>query len=161
MKLLRTAVLVFACCLLVVPGRAQGRLVIADQDSSTTAALPFVPGPAPDWKPSTQHELADVLQLDNAYDSIEADSYVVIRPPNDDPDSLPVVAKVRNVKVHPRTDYGMSGKTTALALANDTQTPLWDISGDTNTTNLRGTQIYAQSELLNLASVPIDRKSVV
>lgn len=127
----------------------------ANQDSSTKDALPFVPGPAPDWKPSTQHELADVLQLDNAYDSIEADSYVVIRPPNDDPDSLPVVAKVRNVKVHPRTDYGMSGKTTALALANDTQTPLWDISGDTNTANLRGTQIYAQSELLNLASVPI------
>jgi purine nucleosidase len=38
-KLLRTAVIALACCLLVVPGRAQGRLVIADQDSSTTADM--------------------------------------------------------------------------------------------------------------------------
>lgn len=128
----------------------------ANNDASTKASLPFVPGPAPDWKPSTQHEFADVLQLDNAYDSIEADSYVVIRQPSDDPGSLPVVAKVRNVKVHPRTDYGMSGKTTALALVNDSSTALWDISRDTDTSRLRGTQVYAQSEQLTLANVPIN-----
>jgi hypothetical protein len=128
----------------------------ANQDPATKKDLPYVPGPAPDWKPSTQHELADVLQLDNAYDSIEADSYVVIRKPSDDPGSLPVVARVRNVKVHPRTDYGMSGKTTALTLANDTGTALWDISRDTDSSTLRGTQVYAQSEALNPANVPIN-----
>ncbi|WP_233260116.1 putative baseplate assembly protein [Luteibacter sp. OK325] len=125
-------------------------------DASTKASLPFVPGPAPDWNPSTQNESPDVLQLDNAYDSIEADSYVVIRQPDDDPGSLPVVARVRNVTVHPRTAYGMSGKTTEIALANDSGTSLWDISGDTDTATLRGTQVYAQSEPLNLANVPID-----
>ncbi len=128
----------------------------ANTDLATKASLPFVPGPAPDWSPSTQHERADVLQLDNAYDSIEADSYVVIRQPTDDPGSLPVVAKVRNVKVHPRTDYGMSGKTTEIALANDSNTALWDISQDTSTAKLRGAQVYAQSDALDLADVPID-----
>lgn len=128
----------------------------ANRDKLTKASLRFVPGPAPDWKPSAQHELVDVLQLDNAYDSIEADSYVVIRQPGDDPGSLPVVAKVRNVKIHPRTAYGMSGKTTEIALANNTKAPLWDISRDTITSRLRGTQVYAQSELLQLASMPID-----
>jgi hypothetical protein len=127
----------------------------ANTEASTKASVPFVPAPAPDWKPSEQGEAADVLQLDNAYDSIEADSYVLISPPADDSRALPVVARVRNVKVHPRTAYGMSSKTTEIALANDTDAPLWDISGDNETTTLRGTQVYAQSEPLDLANVPI------
>jgi hypothetical protein len=128
----------------------------ANTDTATKKSLPFVPGPAPDWRPSGEGEVEDVLQLDNAFDSIEADSYVVIRPPHDGPGSLPVVARVRSVKVHPRTAYGMSGKTTELALANTTDEPLWDLSRDSDMTTLRGTQVYAQSERLDLANVPID-----
>src|SRR6185437_15384578 len=58
-------------------------------------------------------------------------------------------------QVHPRSDYGISGKTTDIVLAdpaaNDTPA-LWPAP---DMTTLRGTQVYAQSEALPLAELVI------
>ena len=100
-----------------------------------------------------QHEAPDVLSLDNAYDGVAAGGYLLIQAA---PDKSPVVAQVQSVQVHPRTDYGISGKTTEIALANPgSAQPVWDISRDADIGTLRGTQVHAQSEPLPLAELTI------
>jgi predicted phage baseplate assembly protein len=119
-------------------------------DSSTKGAIPYVSVPGNDWAPS---EAADVVQLDNAYDGIAADSYLMVAPQRQD--QLPFVAQARSVKIHPRTAYGISGKTTQVALVNPGSEPLWDVSGDTDIGRLRSTQVFAQSDALTLADQTI------
>jgi predicted phage baseplate assembly protein len=113
------------------------------------AAMPFVSVPGPDW---TSVEVPDQLQLDNAYDAISAGSYLLIQQAG----ALPKVARIKSVQVHPRSDYGMSGKTTVIALVNpDPDHPIWDVSQSGDIAVLRSTQVYAQSEVLPLADLDI------
>ena len=99
----------------------------------------------------TAHESPDVLRLDNAYDGITGGSYVLIHSGN-----IPVVAQVKQVQVHPLTDYGFSGKTTEIALVNpDPKQPIWSVAKGADISALRTTQIYAQSERLMLAELTI------
>jgi predicted phage baseplate assembly protein len=103
-------------------------------------------------------ETANRLSLDNVYAGVAAGSYVVIQPPDTEAQDnqpqmvAPMVAQVASARTVPRTDYGISGKTTQLILA--------DTSGDgtggwtvTTVDELRGTQVYAQSEALPLAEL--------
>ncbi|EIL97787.1 putative baseplate assembly protein [Rhodanobacter thiooxydans] len=102
-----------------------------------------------------QHETNDVLSLDSAYDGVSAGGYLLLVKPDDLSEPVTVV-KARAVRIHPRTDYGISGKTTEVALVNpDPATPIWSIKGDSNIGKLRTTQVYAQSERLTLADLAI------
>lgn len=134
--------------------RAMTLIANPTTDAATKAAIPFVSAPGDDWQP---HESSDQLQLDNAYDGVLGGSYLVIQSPASN-SGIPIVAQASSVTVHPRTDYGLSGKTTQIDLANpDPSKPIWDVSRDkqSDIAALRGTQVYAQSELLPLAELVI------
>lgn len=120
-------------------------------DSATKAAIPFVSVPGNDWPPS---ETPDVVQLDNAYDGVAVESYLLIKPPRWN-DQLPFVAQARSVQSHPHTAYGISGKTTEIALVAQGNSPLWDLTNDSSIARLRSTQVFAQSDALMLADQAI------
>ncbi len=125
-------------------------------DSTTKVAVPFVSMPDGDWDTSTSHagfpsEQEDRVQLDNAYDGVLAGSYLLIQ----QTDALPIVAQVQSVQVHPRSDYGISGKTTDIMLVNPAanHTPaVWNVPG---MATIRSTQVYAQSDALPLVELVI------
>ncbi len=92
---------------------------------------------------------SNTIWLDNAYDgiapgSIEQPSYIVTQRP--DPDDL-LVLRIAGVSVLNRAEYGISGKTTRIRLAEPWPNPApFDI--------IRGTLVYTQSEPLALALEP-------
>ncbi|MEP7187338.1 MAG: putative baseplate assembly protein [Rhodanobacter sp.] len=97
-------------------------------------------------------ENENVLSLDNAYDGVSDGGYVLIQPPN--PAESLTVGRIQSVRTRPRTNYGMSGKTTKITLDATTAGALatWD-PADMST--IRATQVYAQSEAMLLADVVI------
>ncbi len=97
--------------------------------------------------PSTRR--TNRVWLDSAYDGVAAGSYVIIKT---DDNKLPVVAQVDSARTMPHTDYGMSGKSTQVALVDTSSdgTGVWS-APDMDT--LRGVQVYAQSESLPLADL--------
>ncbi len=104
----------------------------------TTAELPLEENP-------------NVVRLDNGYGGVMTGSYLVIQPPGD----VPTVARARSVQVHPQLSYGISGKTTEIALDDpsaDDGSTVWQAP---DMATLRSTQVHAQSELLPLAELVI------
>ena len=98
-------------------------------------------------------ESAGILYLDSAYDEIIPGSYIVIKNPAD---STVKFYKVDKAEVSSRTEYGLSTKTTKLAiLPLDNSTGNWWGSG-TDLAAIRSITVFAQSELLDLAELPID-----
>ncbi len=96
-------------------------------------------------------EPPDTLRLDNAYAGIVAGSHLVIEPPG----AAAFTARVASAQVHPETRYGISGRTTEIALdpASLKSGPgTWQV---TDEATLRATQVYAQSEPLTPAELPI------
>ncbi|TAM62891.1 MAG: putative baseplate assembly protein [Rhodanobacter sp.] len=117
-------------------------------DADTKAAVPYVSKPDGDW---TSVEQDDRVQLDNAYDGVQAGSYLLLQ----SGDTAPIVAQAKSVRVHPRSDYGISGKTTDITLfdaAADGDPPVWSAP---DMATLRTTQVHAQSDLLPLAELAI------
>ncbi|UGB47221.1 putative baseplate assembly protein [Frateuria edaphi] len=116
-------------------------------DDATRDSVPYISRPDGDW---AAHEQSGHVQLDNAYDGVLADSYLVIQSAGE----VPLVAKARSVQIHPRSDYGISGKTTDIAL--------YPAAGDEDSwpapsmTAVRSVQVHAQSEPLRLAEQVID-----
>lgn len=120
-----------------------GSLLMKTSGGTTTTE----PNPNPtDWSLA---ESGNVLSLDRAYDDIVADSYLVIEAPER---TTPIVAKASRVKTAPRTDYGLSGKTTSITLAHASDESVWSAS---SMANLRRTLVHAQSEALGLAELAI------
>ncbi|MFC5526884.1 putative baseplate assembly protein [Rhodanobacter ginsengisoli] len=126
-------------------------------DANTKATVPYVSMPDGDWNTSTSHngsasEQDDRVQLDSAYDGITAGSYLLIQQ-IDQP--VPQVVQVKSAQVHPRSDYGISGKTTDIVvvdpMANDAL-PVWPAP---TMATVRSAQVYAQSEPLPLAELAI------
>lgn len=119
-----------------------------------------------------KHEEPGVLWLDGSYDKIQPDSWLVVETQKTnltDPNVL--VAQAQNVNAAlSRADYGLSAKSTRISLAPapgtagkaqwitanlDTITPsLDDVPADFQA--IRQTAVYAQSEGLALAEVPVD-----
>lgn len=96
-------------------------------------------------------ESPGVVRLDNGYDGVAAGSYLVIQPSGD----TPTVVRVKSAQVHPQSSYGISGKTTEIALDNpsvDDGSVVWQVP---SMSVLRTTQVYAQSESLPLAELTI------
>ena len=127
--------------------RIMGLGVNTDPDTKTT--VPFVSKPDGDW---TANESDDRVQLDSAYDGITAGSYLLIQR-SDDP--VPRVAQVKSVQAHPRSDYGISGKTTDMRLVHPGASGTASIWPVPSMTQLRSTQVHAQSEPLQMAELVI------
>jgi hypothetical protein len=111
--------------------------------------------PAADW-PLDSGEAADKLFLDNAYDGIRAGGYVVVQTPATNTAATVVeVRKLDSVAIHPRTAYGIGGKTTELVLApgpDEAPAPALMASLTQRITgSIRVQQVFAQSERLQLA----------
>lgn len=124
-------------------------VMMVNPDTGARPTIPLVSAPGSDWRPDND-ENSNVVQLDNAHDGITPDSYVVIQP-RISGGGYPLVAQVKSVSVHPRSAYGISGKTTEIALAPQGDQAIWDIKGKSDISLLRGTQVFAQSEALSLA----------
>lgn len=92
-------------------------------------------------------EEADVLHLDTTYPQILPQSWIVLVKPDE---GAPRVRRVSRVSERSREAYGIAGKSTRIELGED-----WLLDED-NMDDLRGTAVYAQSELLPLAEAPID-----
>jgi predicted phage baseplate assembly protein len=95
-------------------------------------------------------EAEDQLFLDNAYEAIKPGSYVAI----DKPGKATAVFQVEQVELRPRTAYGISSKTTVLTLTES----WWTLFSSTPTKlkAFRDVTVYAQSEQLELADLPIE-----
>lgn len=101
---------------------------------------------------TAQDESDGTVSLDNAYDGIEVGSYVAIQKPGD---NVPGVWMATSVNTAPRTDYGISGKTTTIVLADkliNGQPTAWP---KPTMSDIRGTVVHAQSELLTLTELVI------
>jgi hypothetical protein len=107
---------------------------------------PDLPEKWADWSPT--NEAGHKLYLDNAYDEILPGSYIAIHKPGNST-SIHIIDSVRTF---PRTEYGISGKTTEIILsAGDTW---WNPNTD-DFPVIRGTTVDILSDRLELAEIPI------
>lgn len=121
---------------------------------------PKVPLPMKDWSewtPDESVEQEDIIFLDNGYEKILPDSYVVITRPfdhdfHDQYISEVVVEKITEVNVEPHTAYGISGKTTKMTLSRYWWFPHEGYS------IIRSSAVLAQSEQLPLDRIPVEDK---
>ena len=109
-----------------------------------------------DWL--LQNENAQVASLDQADEAIAPGSYVAILKQAVDGRTQATlnVFKVTGTQTRPRTDYGLSSKTTQLTLG----APWWKYvanatSGNDTMATLRTTQVYARSESLTPVDAPV------
>jgi hypothetical protein len=89
------------------------------------------------------HEDPSKVSLDNAYSGITTGSHITILKS----DGVPHIYSVTAVAISPRTDYGISGKTSILTL----ESSWWN---NLNWSDIRNTTVYAQSEKLELVDQP-------
>ena len=99
-------------------------------------------------------EESNVVWLDAPYDQIRPDSWVVLERPGPSSSGAiarEVIGRARDVSERSRAEYGITGKSTRIELDQN-----W-IDPDTDTFEIiRGTAVFAQSELLTLAEEPIE-----
>jgi len=109
-----------------------------------------------DWSLDTPTENADTVFLDNAYEGIQPGTYVVQTGPGTE---QPVVRRITAVSVHPRTAYGIPGKTTEITLepleSPAVARPRILAAAPTIASSIRVQQLAVKGELLTLADVPI------
>jgi predicted phage baseplate assembly protein len=95
-------------------------------------------------------ERNDAVFLDQSYDAIRPESYVLIQQSPGD-DLTRSVKRVQTVQTIQRTAYGISGKTTRLTFADD-----WHkFTTNSKLSELRPILVRAQSEPLTLVEEPI------
>ncbi len=129
-----------------------------NQDSDTKATVPFVSMPDGDWNTSTSRngspsEQDGHVQLDSAYGGVASGSYLLIQQ-TDQP--VPKVVQVKSAQVRPRSDYGISGKTTDILLLDPAANGRFSVWPAPDMATVRSAFVYAQSELLPLADLVID-----
>jgi hypothetical protein len=108
-----------------------------------------------EWMPATD-EGGDIVFLDNSYDKIMPGSNIVIQKPGD---YSPQIYENVEATIRPRTAYGASAKTTELRLPIATGEEGWwdpDYESRKDFEIIRGTVVYAQSELMELAEEPVE-----
>jgi hypothetical protein len=122
---------------------------------------------------SVDHEQQNIVNLDSAYDKVRPGSWVIIDT-NGVTSTTKIIAspgllyaKASTVAVVSRADYGISGKTTRVALIypdNPASSINWldSSKADRSATSspdfdaIRSTLVYAQAEELELAEEPLD-----
>ncbi|MEJ2417706.1 MAG: putative baseplate assembly protein [Exilibacterium sp.] len=122
--------------------------------SGTSSVSPGQLLPPSQWDewPLDNDELTatDSLFLDQLYEKVQPESYVLIQQPAFQGMERQVL-QITNLQNLQRTAYGISGKTTRLTLEAN-----WRSENDATLAALRRALIYAQSEQLELADKPID-----
>lgn len=105
-------------------------------------------------------EITNVVWLDNTYEKIQPDSWIVVKrpfPTKDDIRPQIIITQAAAAGPQSRADYGLSAKSTRLELGAD-----WLVLDDLDQLPpddfkvVRGTAVYAQSEELTLADAPIE-----
>jgi baseplate J-like protein len=95
-------------------------------------------------------EQAGVVFLDNSYPQILPETWIALERPTDLDDSPLLIRKAERVSEGSRAAYGLTGKSTRVALGKR-----WlDLDKDKFEV-IRGTAVYAQSEPLELAEMPM------
>jgi predicted phage baseplate assembly protein len=114
----------------------------------------FVVKPPSKWTEwPLEGEAENKVFLDNAYDAILPKSYVAMAKP----DNASEIFTIDQVAQRPRTDYGLSAKTTLLTLPQgQSWWKLFPANKPATLCDFRDITIYAQSEPLALADLPID-----
>jgi len=99
-------------------------------------------------------EQSGVLQLDNAYEEVLPDGYIAIQNPYNS--TVPIsYYKISDATTGVLTRYGVSSKTTTVSItpADAKSKPEW-WGGGTNLDSIRQAMILAQSEKLELSTIP-------
>lgn len=122
-----------------------------------------------DW-PYNPDETDSNAFLDQANESIAPGSYVLLQSPQKNDDQPPAdtglprrqVLQVVNVETAPRSQYGISGQSTRLDFGGAWRNVIASDNNEVGSrtvyesiTDLRATQVYAQSEALQLAQMPV------
>jgi predicted phage baseplate assembly protein len=109
-----------------------------------------VPNQPKDWAewPLDTNEFTDEIFLDQTYEAIRSDSYVVIQQ-NFASQPVRSVKRISAAQTVHRTAYGISDKTTQLRFADDWRDTVFDFS------SLRPVLVRGQSEQLTLVEEPI------
>jgi len=102
-----------------------------------------------EWTP--EGENGDKIFLDNFYDGIGVEDYLLIRKPGASPKFFVVVGTEEQT----RAAYGISAKTTLITLKLPGGQNWWDPAASLDFSIIRGTVVYAQSERLELAETPM------
>lgn len=114
-----------------------------------TATDPLIPK-YKDWQPTDPGDESDnIIYLDSAYESIISGGYAAIQKPESTPPQI--IGGIEAVNCS-RTAYGISSKTTKITLPGGET--WWDSAND-DFDVIRGTVVYAESEMLELAEEPI------
>ncbi len=95
-------------------------------------------------------EKEDVLYLDNAYEEMIKDSYLILRRP--ELAQASIIYKADDVSVIARTAYGISGRTTKVKLSKVLRN--W-VNIKSTLRMIRAAEVKIQSEPLDLAQAPI------
>jgi predicted phage baseplate assembly protein len=103
------------------------------------------------WEDWTNEEPEGVVYLDAAYEEILPDSFIAVQNPANKSKPLGFY-QVSTADITSRTAYNISTKTTALGL---TVKDKWYGTEQTDLEAIRSVTIYAQSERLRLAELPI------
>lgn len=112
-----------------------------------------VPLPQSQWDewPLSPQEAGNKLYLDTAYEQVLPGSYIVVQKPADSLAAAKVI-KADQVDIRPRTDYGLSARSTLITLPSGQS---WYGETGKDLSFLRGITILAQSVPLVLAESPI------
>lgn len=129
-----------------------------------------VPNPASQWQEWASDEEAGKVFLDNAYDKIMPNSYVVIQKTDETIESASVY-QITDVDVRARSAYGISSKTTLLTLSPEKQ--WWDsvekksdVSGNLNVkidehvNSVSNYPVEVVQDIIDLMTVEADKRKV-
>lgn len=105
-------------------------------------------------------ESPDTMYLDQVHDAVLSSSYIVIQRQITSAGMERVLRKVTSAQSTPRTAYGVSGKTTKLALSESWWSPFGEQNSLVAATpdisyGVRTTLVYGQSESLTLIDEPV------
>jgi predicted phage baseplate assembly protein len=116
--------------------------------------VPEIPANWIDRTPD-EDEGGDRVYLDTAYDKVLPGSKIVIQKPGG---GEPLIYENVEVNFRPRTAYGLSAKTTELRIPVTDENGWWnpDYTSQEDFKIIRGTVVYAQSELVALAEGPVE-----
>jgi predicted phage baseplate assembly protein len=118
-------------------------------DSTKNPPALNLPSAWADWE--LDSEVSGKIYLDRAYEGITPGSYITIQKG----ENFKTLG-VDDVKILPRTAYGISSKTTLLSLDDSWWSLIpADASGKRTLKDFRDVIVYAQSEKLTLAELPI------
>ncbi|MBO9205505.1 MULTISPECIES: putative baseplate assembly protein [Niastella] len=115
-----------------------------------TNGVPDLPSAWTDWP---LNEVEGKIHLDAVYEQVLPGSYIAIQRSSDALDGITTVFQGTEVDHRPRTEYGISAKSTVITIPADD--PWWDTDLN-DLAAIRGVIVYAQSVPLTLAASSVN-----